>query len=129
MSGVRTPHADLVDAQRGTVTAETALASVAVVLMMAAVLAVGQLALAQVRVTDAAGAGARAAARGEDGADVADLVTRAAGPAARTTITVADGMVRVTARVPVRLVLPGRVSVTVQASAEGRTETPGDLVP
>ncbi|PPK92934.1 TadE-like protein [Kineococcus xinjiangensis] len=50
---------------RGSVTAELALALPAVVLVLCAVLATGEVAIAQVRCTDAARAAARSAARGE----------------------------------------------------------------
>lgn len=64
---------------RGSVTAELALALPGVVLLLVALLTAASAALTQVRVADAARAGARAAALGEPFAVVAGLTAQLAG--------------------------------------------------
>ena len=64
---------------RGSVTAELAVGLPAVVLLLVALLAVASTAIAQTRCTDAARAGARAAALGEPDGDVAATARRLAG--------------------------------------------------
>ena len=112
---MRSPLSDARDA--GAVTAELAVALTGVVVVLAALLATVSLALAQVRALDAAGAGARAAARGEAEAHVLGLTRRLAGPAARTGVARTASQVTVTVRVPVALPLPGGPAVDVHASA------------
>ncbi|WP_225755040.1 TadE family type IV pilus minor pilin [Actinotalea sp. Marseille-Q4924] len=71
------PHPS--DSERGAVTAELALALPAVVLVLAVVLATVAAGAAQLRCADAARAGARAAAIGEDHAEVRAVARRVAG--------------------------------------------------
>ncbi|WP_240645870.1 TadE family type IV pilus minor pilin [Georgenia sp. SYP-B2076] len=84
--GAGRPRPSAGGAERGSVTAELALALPGVVLLLVALLTAASAALTQVRVADAARAGARAAALGEPYAAVADLTARLAG---------ADAVVRV----------------------------------
>ncbi|WP_460461262.1 TadE family type IV pilus minor pilin, partial [Angustibacter peucedani] len=63
----------------GTATAELAVALPAVVLALAAVVGAGQAVMGQVAVVDAARAGARAAARGDDDGRVTALARDAGG--------------------------------------------------
>jgi hypothetical protein len=116
------------DAERGAVTAELAvgLLAVGVVLALAGWLAAAG--AAQVRVQLAAGAAARALARGEDPAAVQQRVASAVGEGARSESADEGGLVRVrvvaTLEVPV---LGGRIEVAGEAVAP--LEAPADAVP
>ncbi|MFP5334721.1 MAG: TadE family type IV pilus minor pilin [Actinomycetes bacterium] len=110
--------------QRGSVTAELAVGLVGLVLVLAAVLGAAAVAVAQVRVTDAARAGARAAARAEPAAVVSDVARRAAGQEVSVRVRRSGGVVHVRVSGAARLALPGRPAVPVTATAavpvEGR---------
>lgn len=95
----------------------------AVALSAAAVVAVGQAAVAQVSCVDAARAGARAAARG-DSASRVQQVTREAAGGAGAVVDVATSSASVTVAVHrrVHLVLPHGPVVTVGARASAETE-------
>jgi len=95
------------------------------VLVLSGLLAVAAVTLTQVRVTDAAGSGARAAARGEPPRAVQQAAVRVAGPSARTTLGSAGDLVTVTVRTPVRLPLVGQPVLEVVASAVARVESVG----
>src|SRR4051794_37521944 len=75
----------------------------AVVLAMTSVLAVGQAVLGQLFCVDAARAGARAAARGEDDARVRTVSTAAAGSPAAVVSVSRGSQIRVAVRRPVHL--------------------------
>lgn len=109
----------------GSVTAELALGLVTVLLVLSAVLAVGVVAAAQVRCVDAAGAGARAAARGDDPLAVRRLAAHLAGEGARVHITRDGDLVRVTVTRRVGLPVPGRSRLGLGATASARVEVPG----
>ena len=113
----------------GSVTAELALGLVTVLLVLAAVLAVGVVGSAQLRCVDAAGAGARAAARGEDAAVVRRLAADVAGQGARVVAARDGGLVRVSVTRRLGLPLPGRPRVTVGATASAQVEVPGEEAP
>lgn len=105
-------------ADRGSVTAELAvgLLVVGVVLLLAGWLAAAG--AAQVRVQLAAGAAARALARGEDPATVQQRVASAVGEGARSERVDADGLVRVRVVTPLQVpVLDARLEVTGEAVA------------
>lgn len=72
-------------------TAELAVALPAVLLVLGLLLAGSAAGLTQLRLEEAAGAGARAFARGEDAATVGGIVRQLAGDSARSTVT-ADGI-------------------------------------
>lgn len=72
--------------ERGSVTAELAVALPAVVLVLTAVLVLAASALTQLRCADAARAGARAAAIGDDESGVRAVVARVAGPDADVSV-------------------------------------------
>ena len=115
--------------ERGSATAETAVALPALCLVLAvSVWALGLVAAA-LRCAEAARAGARVAARGEPAASVADAVTRAARRPADVTTTAADGYVTVrvswTARPPIPLLARLIPPTTVDAEATARTEPLG----
>ena len=78
-------------AGRGAVTAEFAVALPAVLLVLGLLLAGSAAGLTQLRLEEAARAGARALARGEDAAAVGGIVRQLAGESARSTVT-ADGI-------------------------------------
>ena len=84
--------------ERGAVTVELAVGLIAVVLLLGVVLLLTAAAAAQLRCTEAARAGARAAALGEADAEVLDVVRRVAGDDARVGVARVDGWVTVTAR-------------------------------
>ncbi|RBY83478.1 TadE family type IV pilus minor pilin [Blastococcus sp. TF02A-30] len=99
------------------VTAETALVLPVLLLVLVAAVAVVTVVGAQLRCVDAAREGARAAARGEDGAVVAELAGAAAPDGARTGV-VADGpRVRVVVRAEVAPLGPLPLRFTVSAEA------------
>jgi hypothetical protein len=100
----------------GAVTVELAIGMVSVVAMLGLVLVLVAAGVAQVRCTDAARAGARAAALGQDDEAVTLVVRRAAGDAASVTVRRADGWVEVAVRTPV-LGGPLLDSLTAGASA------------
>jgi hypothetical protein len=116
------PHTDR-DTDRGTVTAETALALPAVVIALTLVLGVAEVAAAQVRCLDAARAAARRAARGDAAAAVTG-VARAVGPAGSTvTVGHTARTVTVVVATTVRLPLPGRPALLVRSGASADVES------
>lgn len=104
-------------------TAELAVALPAVVLSAAAVVAVGQAAVAQVSCVDAARAGARAAARGDSGPRVQQVTQQAAGSTG-VAVDVGRSGAQVTVAVHrrVHLVLPDGPTITVRARASAESE-------
>ena len=110
---------------RGAVTAEFAVALPAVLLLLALLLAGTAAGAAQLRLEEAALAGARALARGESPAAAEAMVKRLAGASATAAI-VADGeWVNVTVADSVAGPLGSLVPWTLTARASARTETPG----
>ncbi|MDQ0078293.1 TadE family type IV pilus minor pilin [Arthrobacter oryzae] len=116
--GLRGPGKD-----RGAVTAEFAVALPAVILLLALLLAGSAAGITQLRLEEAARAGARALARGEDAGAVDGIVRQLAGTSASSSI-VADGEwlgVTVSGRVsgPVGSIVPWTLSA--RATARGET--------
>ncbi len=109
------------DRERGTATAELAVALPAVVVVLVGVLAVGQAVLAQVQCVDAARAGARAAARGESASEVSSLAREGAGDVA---VTVERQGTLVAVSVSRRLTLLGGPVIRVQGRAVAQAEQP-----
>lgn len=89
------------DTERGMVTAEIAVALPAVVLVLVAVLTLVTASVAQMRAADAARAGARAIAIGDDDAGVERVVTRIGGDDAELEVERSGEWVRVTVAKPV----------------------------
>jgi len=87
--------------ERGAVTAELAVALPAVVLVLVALLTLAAAAGAQMRSADAARAGARAAALGEDDAAVRSTAAHVAGDGATVAVVRGDPWVEVTVSTPV----------------------------
>jgi len=109
--------------ERGSVTAETATALPALALLLAMALWAVSAAGAQVRCTDAARLGARAAARGEPLAWVRAVTGRAAPAGARVTVGRDASVTRVAVAAPVPPPLAGGLRVlVVSANAVAETE-------
>ncbi|GAA4699782.1 TadE-like protein [Promicromonospora umidemergens] len=89
------------ESERGTVTAELAIGLPVVILVLAAVLTLAAASTAQMRAMDAARAGARAVAIGEQEAAVSAAVLRVGGPEAELALTHDGEWVRVTVTRPV----------------------------
>lgn len=87
--------------ERGAVTAEFAVALPAVVLVLVAVLLVAMAGTTQLRVADAARAGARAAAAGETDDRVAEIARRVGGEGLVVTVLRAEPWVTVRVQAPV----------------------------
>ncbi|GAA1718308.1 hypothetical protein GCM10009809_12750 [Isoptericola hypogeus] len=87
--------------ERGAVTAELAVGLPVVVLLLVAVLTLTAASTAQMRALDAARAGARAYAIGEDDATVRQAVARVGGQDAELTVDRDESWVRVTVTRPV----------------------------
>jgi TadE-like protein len=108
---------------RGAVTAEFAVALPAVLLLLAMLLAGSAAGITQLRLQDAARAGARALARGEDPAAVDGIVRKLAGPSASAAVVPGGEWMSVTvsdrAAGPLGRMLPW----TLTARAEARSET------
>lgn len=106
---------------RGSVTAELAVLLPVVVALLVALLGLASAASAQMRCADAARAGARAAALGEDDGSVTGVSQRVAGPGSAVSVARADGWVVV--RVDRPLTVAGlRLGLTVRGEAVTREE-------
>lgn len=108
--------------ERGSATVELALALPAVALLLAAVLVLTSASVGQLRCADAARAGARAAALGEEPAEVRAIVERVAGTGAVISVDAGDAWVTVTVS---RAVVAGPFAgspLRAQASAVARVE-------
>ena len=112
---------------QGAVTAELAVALPAVVLVLAALLVVVVAGVAQVRVVDAARAGARAASAGETDGRVQEIVAQTAGTSAAVTVDGDGTWVTVTVRSSVTggwFSGPLAVSASASARLEAASGTP-----
>lgn len=107
---------------RGAVTAELAVLLPVVALLVGVLLALTAGAATHLRCGDAARAGARAAALGDDDVAVAVVVRRVAGDGARTAVARSDGWVVVTVEQTVGPTVPLLGGVTVRAHATSRAE-------
>jgi hypothetical protein len=121
---------------RGSITAETAVAFPALVVVLAVALWGVSAAAAQIACVDAARAGARAAARGEPEAAVRTAVRQAAPPEAHVTLTRGPLTTRVTvqaeAHPPIKSLFPALVLHAEAMAATEPTTTPptgGDPLP
>lgn len=127
-AGLRGPGPNGSGKDRGAVTAEFAVALPAVLLLLALLLAGSAAGITQLRLEEAARAGARALARGEDPGAVEGIVRHLAGASA-SSVVVAEGewlSVTVTDRVsgPVGSVVPWALSARALARSEtARSET------
>ncbi|MFC9334668.1 TadE family type IV pilus minor pilin [Arthrobacter sp. NPDC057009] len=117
--GAEGNHAD----SRGTVTAEFAVTLPAVLLLLAMLLAGSAAGITQLRLEDAARAGARALARGEDPAAVDGIVRKLAGPSASSAVASGGEWMSVTVSDRVAGPVGRMVPWTLTARAEARSET------
>ncbi len=104
------------------VTAETAVVLPVLLLVLAGAVAAVTLVGAQLRCVDAAREGARAAARGDDAATVAQIVRRIAPDGATTTSSVDGEQVRVIVTAEVAPLGPVPLSVDLSAEAVAQRE-------
>jgi Flp pilus assembly protein TadG len=104
------------------VTAETAVVLPVLLLVLAGAVAAVTVVGAQLRCVDAAREGARAAARGESAAAVAEVVQRAAPRGAVTSFTTDGDDVRVGVTVEVAPLGPVPLRIEVTAAAVARLE-------
>lgn len=109
---------------RGAVTAEFAVALPAVLLLLALLLSGAAAGVTQLRLEEAARAGARALARGEDPAAVEGIVRTLAGTTATASVTDDGGWLSVTVADRVGGPLGATVPWTLSARATTRSETP-----
>lgn len=119
------------EGQRGSITAETAVAFPALVVVLATALWGVSAAAAQVACVDAARAGARAAARGEPPPEVRAEVLRAAPPNANVSLVRDPATTRVVVRAEARPLLKGlfpplklRAQAIAATEREGRSPMP-----
>jgi Flp pilus assembly protein TadG len=108
---------------RGAVTAEFAVALPAVLLVLGLLLAGSAAGLTQLRLEEAARAGARALARGEDPAAVGGIVRRLAGESARASVASDAGWLTVTVSGPVHGAAAPLVPWILTARAWARAES------
>lgn len=114
---------------RGAVTAEFAVALPAVLLLLAMLLAGSAAGITQLRLEDAARAGARALARGEDPAAVNGIVRKLAGPSASSAVVPGGEWMSVTVSDRAAGPLGRMVPWTLTARAEARSETASSAPP
>ncbi len=120
-AGAGYPHTDP-PADQGSVTVELALALPAVVGLLVAVLLLASAATSQLRCADAARAGARAAALGEDRGVVTAIAQRVAGPGATVRVQEGDPWVTVTVRRPLTAGPLAGGGLTAEGRATARVE-------
>ncbi|MGZ4662593.1 MAG: TadE family type IV pilus minor pilin [Arthrobacter sp.] len=109
---------------RGAVTAEFAVALPAVVLLLALLLAGSAAGITQLRLEEAARAGARALARGEDRTAVSGIVRQLAGSSATSSVTAEGEWISLTVSGRVSGPVGSMVPWTLSAKALARGETP-----
>ncbi|TYD00224.1 pilus assembly protein TadE [Arthrobacter echini] len=111
--------------ERGAVTAEVAVALPALVVLLALVLGTAHLGTVQLRLEEAARAGAREAMRGEGAASVRGTVERLAGQDASVEVTSGAGWTTVEVRSGVEGPVVGLLDLQLSASASGKVEHGG----
>lgn len=109
--------------ERGAVTAEFAVALPAVLLVLGLLLAGAAAGLTQLRLEEAARAGARALARGEDQVSVSAVVRQVAGDSASAAVACDGGWLSVTVTGPVRGPAGRLMPWALTARASARQET------
>jgi hypothetical protein len=109
---------------QGAVTAEFAVALPAVLLLLALLLAGSAAGITQLRLEEAARAGARALARGDGNAAVDGIVRRLAGDAASAVVSEDGEWIKVTVSARVAGPLGSFIPWTLSAAASARGETP-----
>lgn len=110
--------------ERGAVTAEFAVALPAVLLLLALLLAGAAAGITQLRIEEAARAGARALARGESSAAVEGIVRHLAGDAASAAVSAEGEWLRVTVSAKVGGPFGAVIPWVLTAKASARAESP-----
>lgn len=110
---------------RGSVTAEVAVVLPALVLLAGLLLGIGHVGVLQLRIDEAARAGAREAVRGESSASVQQTVRRLAGEGAVASIESRGGWTTVHVRAEVVGPVVDLMDIDLIASASGREEASG----
>lgn len=111
--------------ERGSVTAEVAVVLPALVLLAGLLLGIGHVGVLQLRIDEAARAGAREAVRGESSASVQQTVRRLAGEGAVASIESRGGWTTVHVRAEVVGPVVDLMDIDLIASASGREEANG----
>lgn len=111
--------------ERGSVTAEVAVVLPALVVLLSLLLATAGVGVVQLRLEEAARAGAREVMRGGSSAVVERTVQRLAGDGATTHVASDSGWTTVEVRTTVDGPLVGRLGLELHASASGRKEHGG----
>lgn len=111
--------------ERGSVTAEVAVVLPALVLLAGLLLGIGHVGVLQLRIDEAARAGAREAVRGESSASVQQTVRRLAGEGAVASIESRGGWTTVHVRAEVMGPVVDLMDIDLIASASGREEASG----
>lgn len=111
--------------ERGSVTAEVAVVLPALVLLAGLLLGIGHVGVLQLRIDEAARAGAREAVRGESSASVQQTVRRLAGEGAVASIESRGGWTTVHVRAEVVGPVVDLMDIDLIASASGREQANG----
>jgi hypothetical protein len=111
--------------EHGSVTAEVAVVLPALVLLTGLLFGIAHVGVLQLRIDEAARAGAREAMRGESSASVQQTVQRLAGPGATASIDSGAGWTTVEVRAEVEGPVVDLMTLELIASASGREETDG----
>lgn len=111
--------------ERGAVTAEIAVVLPALVVLLALLLGTAHVGTVQLRIEEAARAGAREAMRGESGAAVEQTVQRLAGANASARVGASGGWTTVEVTAEVDGPVVGLLGITLEATASGKDEHGG----
>ncbi|WP_258062461.1 TadE family type IV pilus minor pilin [Arthrobacter sp. B0490] len=111
--------------QQGSVTAEVAVVLPALVVLLAVLIGTAHIGTAQLRLEEAARAGAREVMRGETSGSVEQTVQRLAGPDAVTRVVSVSGWTTVEVRARVEGPLVEVMNIELHASASGKEEHGG----
>lgn len=111
--------------ERGSVTAEVAVALPALVVLLALLLGTAHVGAVQLRIEEAARAGAREAMRGEGAASVRETVHRLAGSDAAVDVASGSGWTTVEVRSTVDGPAIGLLGIQLSATASGKEEQGG----
>lgn len=125
MQRVARSRSDACAAERGAVTAEVAVALPALVVLLALLLGTAHVGMQQLRLEEAARAGAREVMRGESPDAVQRTAERMAGEDAVATVSAREGWTVVEVRTTVDGPLTDLLDLDLSASATGRTEQDG----
>lgn len=111
--------------QHGAVTAEVAVVLPALVVLLAVLLGTAHIGTVQLRLEEAARAGAREVMRGESTTSVEQTVRRLAGSSATTHVEAGSGWTTVEVRARVEGPVVGLIGINLAATASGKEEHDG----